>query len=62
MKDQDIVLTALKEAGLIIGGYLEPGPRDPIATINRLIAVLDSQKLAAAIERMEKGYGLKIVK
>jgi hypothetical protein len=63
MKDQAIVLAALNEAGLIIGGYLEPGhPRDPVATINRLIAVLDSQKLAAAIERMEKGYGLKIVK
>jgi hypothetical protein len=37
-------------------------PRDPVATINHLIQVLDSQKLAAAITRMEKGYGLKVVK
>lgn len=61
--DQDVVLTALNEAALIIGDYLEPGiPRNPVATINRLIQVLDSQKLAAAITRMEKGYGLKVVK
>jgi hypothetical protein len=40
MKDQEVVLTALNEAALIIGDYLEPGiPRDPVATINRLIEV-----------------------
>jgi hypothetical protein len=61
--DQDVVLAALNEAALIIGDYLELGhPRDPVATSNRLIQVLDSQKLAAAITRMEKGYGLKVVK
>jgi hypothetical protein len=48
---------------LIIGGHLEPGlPRDPLATIKRLIEVLDSQELAAAITRMEKGHGLSVVK
>ena len=31
-------------------------------TINRLIEVLDGQALATAIERMEKGHGLKLVK
>ena len=44
--DQDVVLTALNEAALIIGDYLEAGQtRDPVATINRLIEVLDRQKL-----------------
>jgi hypothetical protein len=62
MKDQDIINAALNEAALIIGDYLEPGRRDPLATINRLIQVLDNQKLAAAIERADKGYGLKVVK
>ena len=57
MKDQAIVVTALNEAALIIGDHLEPGPKDPIATINRLIEVLDNQELAAAIERMEKVTG-----
>ena len=63
MKDQETVLNALNEAALIIGDYLEPGlPRDPVATINRLIEVLDSQELAAAIKRVENGCGLKVVK
>jgi hypothetical protein len=60
MKDHELVLRALNKAALIVGDYLEPGhPRDPVATINRLIEVLDDQKLAAAINRMENEYGLK---
>jgi hypothetical protein len=61
MTDQDVVVKALNQAGSIIGDYLE-GHRDPIVTINRLIEVLDSQALATAIQRMEKGHGLKLVK
>jgi hypothetical protein len=61
MKDQDLVLCALNKAALIVGDYLEPGhPRDPVATMNRLIEVLDDQKLAAAIKRMENGHALKL--
>jgi hypothetical protein len=56
MIDQDLVLRALNKAALIAGHYLEPGhPRDPIATMNRLVEVLDDQKLAAVIKRMEIG-------
>jgi hypothetical protein len=63
MKDQDVVLTALNEAALIIGDYLEPGlPRDPVATIKRLIEVLDDQKLAVAMERIDKRDSLKVAK
>jgi len=59
--DQDVVLTALHEAALIIGDYQAGDTRDPVATINRLIEVLDRQKLVAAIMRTEKGYGLTVV-
>jgi hypothetical protein len=55
MKDQEIVLKTLNEAGAIISDYLEPGmQRDPVATIDRLIRVLDNQSLAEAITRLEK--------
>jgi hypothetical protein len=40
MSDQAIVINALDQAGLIISEYLEPGPRDPVATMDRLIGVL----------------------
>jgi hypothetical protein len=63
MKDRDIVDTALRKAALILGDYLEPGyPSDSLATIRRLIGVLDSQELAAAIKRLDERHGLKVVK
>jgi hypothetical protein len=45
-----------------VAEYMEPGPRDAEQTLNRLIAVLDSQDVARAIERLEKGHGLRVVK
>jgi hypothetical protein len=42
MKDQAIVIEALNEAGQIIAEYLEPGPRNAEATLDRLIDVRQS--------------------
>jgi hypothetical protein len=56
MTDQQILIDALEKAGAIIAGHIEPGrARDPEQTINRLIAVLDTQDVAGAIERLKKG-------
>jgi hypothetical protein len=60
--DQKLITTALREAGRIGAEYLEPGPRNAEETINKLIAVLDRQDLAAAMLRAEVGYGLRVVK
>jgi hypothetical protein len=63
MNDQAKIQIALSQAALIIADHLEPGPpRDPLATIKRLIEVLDNPELAAAIKRTERGHGLKVVK
>jgi hypothetical protein len=63
LKDRDILNTALKSAALIVGDYLEPGsPKDAVVTIKRLIEVLEDPKLSAAIERVERGHGLRVVK
>ena len=63
MNDRAIVTTALDEAALIVGDYLEPGlPRDPVATIKKLIEVLENEELAAAIKRTEKAVPLCVVK
>jgi hypothetical protein len=43
MSDRETVVKAFEQAGAVIGTYLEPGPRDAAATMNKLIAVLDSQ-------------------
>ena len=62
MTDQELLIATLRKASRIIGEYLEPGPRDADETIAQLIAVLDNQDLALAIERLEKGHGLQVVK
>ena len=54
MTDQALLISTLREPSRIIGEYIEPGPRDAEQTLSRLIAVLDSQDLARAIERIEK--------
>jgi hypothetical protein len=62
MKDQALVIEALNEASQIIAEYLEPGPRDAKATLHRLIRTLDDERLGAAVERLEQGFGLTAVK
>jgi hypothetical protein len=62
MNDQAKLQIALSQAVLIIADHFEPGlPRDPVATIKRLIEVLDNHELATAIKRTERGYGLRVV-
>ena len=63
MKDHAVILTALNEAAFIIADHFEPElPRDPVTTVRRLIEVLEQEELAASIKRLEKGYGLRVVK
>jgi len=62
MTDHELLVSTLREVGPIIGEYIEPGPRDAEQTLSRLIAVLETQDLARAIERLEMGHGLRVVK
>ena len=62
MTDQQKLIDALDKAALIIAEHIEPGhARGPEQTINRLIQLLDSQDLAAAVERLKSGFGLRVV-
>jgi len=56
------LLDALRRANRIIAAYLESGPRDADETITQLAAVLDTQELVRAVDRLEKGHGLRVVK
>jgi len=62
MTDQQLLIAAMRELGLIIAEHLEPDGRNADETISRLIEVLDNEDLARAIERLEKGHGLCVVK
>ena len=52
MMDQELLIAAIHKAGWIIAEHPEPGHRDAEETISKLIAVLDTQELADAIERL----------
>jgi hypothetical protein len=60
--DQELVLATLRQVGLIIAEHLETASSDADEVVAQLVAVLDTQELADAISRMERGYGLRIVK
>jgi hypothetical protein len=66
MTDQQLLIAAIKKAGSILAEHHEPSVKrraqDALDTIARLLAVLDNEDLARAIERLEKGHGLRVVK
>jgi hypothetical protein len=61
MTDQEVLISTLREARRIIGEYIEPGPRKAHQILTRLIAVLDRQDVADAIEKLEKGHEVRDV-
>jgi hypothetical protein len=62
MTDQELVVSALREVGSIIADHLEQNTTDAADTIAQLVALLDTQELADAMSRLERGYGLRVVK
>ena len=56
MTDQELVLSAVRQVGLIIAEHLELGMTDADEAIAQLVAVLDTKELADAINRLERGY------
>ena len=62
MTDQDLIFCALRQVGVIIAEHLESGSRDADEVVTQLIAVLDTEELAAAMNRVERRSGLRVVK
>ena len=60
MTDQEMIIRAVREAQHVLAGYIEPGPRDADATINRLLTILDRNDLVAAVDRVEGEIGLRL--
>ena len=54
MTDQELLISTLREAGRIIGEYIEPGPRDATRTVERLLAVLDRKDVIHALDRIKR--------
>jgi hypothetical protein len=62
VQDRDLVLDAIEDAQRILAEHIEPEQRNPEATINMLLFLLDRRDLVAAVRRLRAGYGLRVVK
>ena len=62
MTDQQLVVSALRQVGLALAQHIELGGRDADEVVTQSIAVLDTQELADAMNRLERGHGLRVVK
>jgi hypothetical protein len=62
MTDQELIFLALRQVGLIVAEHLESGASDADEVITQLVSVLDTKELAAAMNRVERGYGLRRVR
>ena len=62
MTDQQLLISTVRQAGGIIAEYIEPGGLNSEETLARLIALLDNADLASALDRLEEGHGLRVVK
>jgi hypothetical protein len=59
--DMETVLTAVELARRILGEYIEPGPRDATATVDRLLVTLDDQDLVKALDRLRRRQIIRLV-
>ncbi|WP_079568234.1 hypothetical protein [Bradyrhizobium erythrophlei] len=62
MTDQELIFFALRQVGLIVAEHLESSTSDADEIITQLIAVLDTEELAAAMNRVEHRVGLRVIK
>lgn len=60
--DQELVVSTLRQVGMIVAEHIELGTFDADEAITQLIAVLDTQELAKALDRLELRYSLRVVR
>ena len=59
--DQDTLIRAVEDARRILGEYVEPAPRDPTRTVERLLAVLDRNDVVHALDRIKRRRVIRLV-
>jgi hypothetical protein len=63
MRDADTLAKVIHQIELILADHIEPGHFcDPEATIHRIFAVMETYDAVKAADRIEAGYGLRVVK
>jgi hypothetical protein len=59
--DQDTLIRTVEDARRILEEYIGPGPRDATRTVERLLAILDKNEVAHALDRMKRRKVIRLV-
>jgi hypothetical protein len=59
--DQETLLRAVEDARRILGEFIVPGQRDAMRTVQRLLAVLDTNDVVHALDRMKRRRVLRLI-
>lgn len=59
--DQEMVISAIELARRIFGEYIEPGPRDAAATVQRRLEVLDDNDLIKALDNLKRRQTIRLI-
>jgi hypothetical protein len=60
-RSRNPLMRAIQDARRILGEYIEPGSRDAMQTVERLLAVLDKNDVVHALDRMHRRRVIRLV-
>jgi hypothetical protein len=59
--DQETVLVSIEIVRLILGEYIEPGPRDPAKTLDCILTVMDDNDFVRALDHLNRRRVIRLV-
>jgi hypothetical protein len=62
MRDPGPIDRAITDAQEVLRNHTAPGPRNAGIAMHRPIAMLDREDVVAALQRLRKGFGPRVVK
>jgi hypothetical protein len=63
MKDIDTLVKVIHQIELILADHVQPGhTSDPEGIIDRIFVVMDQYDAVKAADRIQAGYGLRVVR
>jgi hypothetical protein len=63
MTDIETLIKVIHQIELILADHVEPGYlRDPYRTIGRIFTVMDEHDAVKAVDRLQAGYAVRVVK
>ncbi len=59
--DIERLITSVQEARRLLSQYIEPGPRNAVDTVDRLIDVLDDRGFVTTLDRLNRRRVIRLI-